>query len=185
MEGSKVQSPGLWRRLSSLVNWLWKKEAEDITVYFISGMCYNCKVFDKLRLPKGYKKAYIEWFIPSPDESLSEYAHKMAKTIDTSRPFILIGYSFGAVIMQEMTLFLKPEKCVIISSFKSKREIPILFQAVRKVNLMEFMPKRLFSSTDFITNAFNRLVYNASNSDLAEYMTVTDPIYQMGGRTDH
>ena len=119
MEGSKVQSPGLWRRLSSLVNWLWKKEAEDITVYFISGMCYNCKVFDKLRLPKGYKKAYIEWFIPSPDESLSEYAHKMAKTIDTSRPFILIGYSFGAVIMQEMTLFLKPEKCVIISSFKS------------------------------------------------------------------
>ena len=75
MEGSKVQSPGLWRRLSSLVNWLWKKEAEDITVYFISGMCYNCKVFDKLRLPKGYKKAYIEWFIPSPDESLSEYAH--------------------------------------------------------------------------------------------------------------
>lgn len=27
MEGSKVQSPGLWRRLSSLVNWLWKKEA--------------------------------------------------------------------------------------------------------------------------------------------------------------
>ena len=177
MEGSKVQSPGLWRRLSSLVNWLWKKEAEDITVYFISGMCYNCKVFDKLRLPKGYKKAYIEWFIPRPDESLSEYAHKMAKTIDTSRPFILIGYSFGAVIMQEMTLFLKPEKCVIISSFKSKREIPILFQAVRKVNLMEFMPKRLFSSTDFITNAFNRLVYNASNSDLAEYMTVTDPIY--------
>lgn len=142
MEGSKVQSPGLWRRLSSLVNWLWKKEAEDITVYFISGMCYNCKVFDKLRLPKGYKKAYIEWFIPSPDESLSEYAHKMAKTIDTSRPFILIGYSFGAVIMQEMTLFLKPEKCVIISSFKSKREIPILFQAVRKVNLMEFMPDR-------------------------------------------
>ena len=178
MEGSKVQSPGLWRRLSSLVNWLWKKEAEDITVYFISGMCYNCKVFDKLRLPKGYKKAYIEWFIPSPDESLSEYAHKMAKTIDTSRPFILIGYSFGAVIMQEMTLFLKPEKCVIISSFKSKREIPILFQAVRKVNLMEFMPKRLFSSTDFITNAFNRRpgrVYDCYRSH----------IYQMGGRTDH
>ena len=42
---------------------------------------------------------------------------------------------------------------------------------------MEFMPRRLFSSTDFITNALNRLVYNASNSDLAEYMTVTDPVY--------
>lgn len=177
MEASKAQSPGIWERLSSLVSWFRKKEVKEMNVYFISGMCYNCKVFDKLRLPKGYKKVYIEWSIPRSDESLSEYARTMAKVIDTSSPFILIGYSFGAVVMQEITLFLKPAKCVIISSFKSKREIPILFQAVCKVNLMEFMPKRLFSSTDFITNAFNRLVYNASNSDLAEYMTVTDPVY--------
>lgn len=173
----KVQLPGLWARLATLVNWFRKKEIKDIKVYFISGMCYNCKVFDKLRLPKGYRKVYIEWYTPRPDELLSEYARTMAKAIDTSCPFILIGYSFGAVIMQEMSLFLKPEKCIIISSFKSKKEIPLLFQAVRKVNLMEYMPKRFFSSTDFITNAFNHLVYNASNSDLAEYMTVTDPVY--------
>lgn len=173
----KVQSHGFWPRLAALANWFRKKERKDINVYFISGMCYNCKVFDKLHLPKGYRKVYIEWYIPRPDESLSEYARVMANAIDTSCPFILIGYSFGAVIMQEMTLFLKPEKCVIISSFKSKKEIPVLFQAVRKVNLMEYMPKRFFTSTDFITNAFNHFVYNASNSDLAEYMTVTDPIY--------
>lgn len=177
MEVSKTHSPGLWQRLTSLVNWFRKKELKEINVYFISGMCYNCKVFDKLQLPEGYRKVYIEWYIPRADEPLTDYARKMAKDIDTSSPFILIGYSFGAVVMQEMTLFLKPEKCIIISSFKSKREIPILFQAVRRVNLMEYVPKRLFSSTDFITNAFNRFVYNASNSDLAEYMTVTDPIY--------
>ena len=177
MEEKKTSSSRLWKHFSSLVKWLWKREVKDINVYFISGMCYNCKVFDKLRLPEGFKKVYIEWYTPKPDESLYEYAHTMAKEIDVTSPFILIGYSFGAVIIQEMTLFLKPSKCVIISSFKSKKEIPILFQAVKKVNLMEFMPKRFFSSTDFITNAFNRLVYNASNSDLAEYMTVTNPVY--------
>ena len=118
MEASKAQSPGIWERLSSLVSWFRKKEVKEMNVYFISGMCYNCKVFDKLRLPKGYKKVYIEWSIPRSDESLSEYARIMAKVIDTSSPFILIGYSFGAVVMQEMTLFLKPAKCVIISSFK-------------------------------------------------------------------
>lgn len=64
--------------------------------YFISGMCYNCKVFDKLTLPKGYRKKYIEWRIPNPDETLSEYAYEMAKNINTSKPFVLIGYSFGA-----------------------------------------------------------------------------------------
>ncbi len=122
MEGNKAQSPGIWNRLSSLVNWFRKKDVKNIDVYFISGMCYNCKVFDKLRLPKGYRKVYIEWYIPRPDESLSEYARTMAKVIDTSSPFILIGYSFGAVVMQEMTLFLKPEKCVIISSLFFSRQ---------------------------------------------------------------
>lgn len=177
MADSSTQAAGRWKWLSAWINWFRKKEVKDVNVYFISGMCYNCKVFDKLELPKGYRKVYIEWYIPRPDETLSDYAHTMARAIDTSSPFILIGYSFGAVVMQEMTLFLKPRKCVIISSFKSKKEIPMLFQAVRKVNLMELMPKVFFSSTDFITNAFNHLVYNASNSDLAEYMTVTDPVY--------
>lgn len=170
-------------RLLKQIGGLWNKvvgetrEAKDVNVYFISGMCYNCKVFDRLRLPQGYKKKYIEWYIPEPNESLSDYAHTMAKAIDTSCPFILIGYSFGAVIMQEMTLFLEPEKCVVLSSFKSKKEIPILFQAARIVNLVDIMPKQLFSSSDFITNAFNHLVYNASNAELAEYMTYTDPVY--------
>lgn len=175
---SDKQTSGFFARLLKFIGGPWNKKAtKEVNVYFISGMCYNCKVFDKLRLPKGYKKVYIEWFIPKPDQSLSDYAHTMAEAIDTSHPFILIGYSFGAVIMQEMTLFLKPEKCVIISSFKSKKEIPLLFQAVRKVNLMELVPKKIFSSSDFITNAFNYLVYNASNAELADYMTYTDPVY--------
>lgn len=153
------------------------KESHETKVYFISGMCYNCEVFDKLHLPKGYLKIYLEWYIPRPDESLNDYARRMAETIDTTQPFILIGYSFGAVIMQEMTNFMKPDKCVIISSFKSKKEIPVLFKAVHKTNLVEILPKRLFASSDFVTNAFNHLVYNASNADLAEYMTYTDPVY--------
>lgn len=79
-----------------------RTKKNDVNVYFISGMCYNCGVFDKLKLPKGFKKKYIEWHIPRPDESLDEYARVMAGKIDTSHPFVLVGYSFGAVIMQEM-----------------------------------------------------------------------------------
>lgn len=104
----------LWNNISKL----WKKETN---VYFISGMCYNCSVFDKLRLPKGYKKQYLEWHIPRPDESLREYAKTMAKYIDTKRPFILVGYSFGAVIMQEMSYFLSPKKSIIIPHSKRKK----------------------------------------------------------------
>ncbi len=147
------------------------------TVYFISGMCYNCKVFDKLTLPRGYRKKYIEWHIPKPDETLTEYAYEMAKNIDTSKPFILIGYSFGAVIMQEIDHFLRPEKSIIISSFKDKSEVPTFFKAIRKVNLVDRVPNSLYTSTEFITNAFNRLFFHASNTEFEEYMTFVDPVY--------
>ncbi len=149
----------------------------DVNVYFISGMCYNCSVFDKLKLPKGFKKKYIEWHIPRSDESLDEYARVMARKIDTSHPFVLVGYSFGAVIMQEMDRFLKPLKSIIISSFKREDEIPNLFRAVKRTNLVERVPMRVYSSTEFITNAFNRFVYNMPTSELAQVMTYTDPAY--------
>ncbi|WP_029902245.1 alpha/beta hydrolase [Prevotella sp. 10(H)] len=171
---SKKPNPlkNLWKSIRSI----WKKDTAT-DVYFISGMCYNCSVFDKLKLPKGFNKKCIEWHIPRPDESLEEYAREMAKAIDTSRPFVIVGYSFGAVIMQEMNKFLSPVKSVIISSFKSRTEIPALFRAVRMTNLVERVPNRLYSSTDFVTSAFNRLVYNMPTSELASVMTYVDPVY--------
>ena len=149
----------------------------EINVYFISGMCYNCSVFDKLTLPKGFKRNYIEWIIPRENESLSHYAYEMARPIDTSRPFILIGYSFGAVIMQEMNKFLTPQKSIIISSFKSKDEIPSLFSAVKFTKIAEHISKRMYEHTEFISDAFNKLVYKSSSNDVAGYMTITNPAY--------
>lgn len=146
-------------------------------IYFISGMCYNCSVFDKLKLPKGFKKHYLEWIIPAPDETLEEYAAAMARHIDRRKPFVLVGYSFGAVVMQEMNKTLNPEKSVIISSFKSREEIPALFSAVRHIRLADYVPKKLYQQTGFISNAFNQLVYQTSTDELSQYMTVTDPAY--------
>jgi pimeloyl-ACP methyl ester carboxylesterase len=154
-----------------------RKKVREQYVYFISGMCYNCKVFDQLQLPEGYVKKYIEWHMPRQNESLSRYTRKMARSIDTSQSFILVGYSFGAVIIQEMNRFLKPRKNIIISSFKSKKEIPPLFQAVKKAHLARRIPLSVYNRTEFITNAFNRFIYSASNEELSEYMTYTDPGY--------
>lgn len=161
---------------------LWKKlrgydEKNEINVYFISGMCYNCTIFDNIELPAGYKKIYLEWHNPQPNETLTEYARTMAQKIDHSLPFVLVGYSFGAVIMQEMSLFLEPLKSIIISSFKREEEIPTLFRAVKRVNLAQRIPMRLYYSTDFITNAFNQFVYQMPTDEVSQFMVYTDPVY--------
>jgi pimeloyl-ACP methyl ester carboxylesterase len=170
---TETAKKGLFRRLAAALS----PSGRKTNVYFISGMCYNCSVFDNLRLPKGFRKVYLEWTIPDPDEPLSHYARQMARAIDPQKPFVLVGYSFGAVIMQEMSLFLKPQKSVVISSFKDKSEIPGLFRFVQKTHLAEWVPDEFFEQTEFITEAFNRTLFHATNAEMAQYMTVTDPVY--------
>ena len=146
-------------------------------VYFISGMCYNCSVFDDIELPKGYKKKYIEWLIPHAEESLEAYAHRMSESINTKRKFILVGYSLGGVVAEEIAYQLHPKKIVLISTMKDEKEIPSLFHMAAKVNFANNIPMRMYKQTDFMIKLFNRYVYNLPTSALEGYMTVTDPIY--------
>lgn len=150
---------------------------EDVTVYFVSGMCNNCRVFDLLTLPKGYVKQYIEWHIPREEETLDEYAHEMASSIDSSKPFVLIGYSLGGLIVQEMNNFITPQKTIVISSMTNEREIPALFRWARSIHFAERVPKRVLSATEFITDVFTKYIYEMPTERIAKYMVYTDPVY--------
>lgn len=167
-----------FRKLWKKAQRLWKRDVDvDVDVYFISGMCYNCKVFGQLTLPPSYNSLYIEWLIPSVDEALEEYARRMAESIDQSKPFVLIGYSFGGIVVQEMNKFLSPLKTIIISSFKREEETPMAFRLARRIHLTEKASMRVFASTQLITDIFNRLVYNMPTSEIGTYMTIVDPVY--------
>lgn len=146
-------------------------------VYFISGMCYNCSVFDDIELPKGYKRKYIEWLIPHADEALETYAQRMSKVINVRKKFILVGYSLGGIVAEEIAYQLQPKKIILISTMKDEREIPSLFHMAAKVNFANTIPMRMYRQTDFMIKLFNRYVYNLPTSALEGYMTVTDPIY--------
>lgn len=146
-------------------------------VYFISGMCYNCSVFDELVLPARYNKIYLEWDIPTLDESLGQYARQMAKKINPKRKFILVGYSFGGILAQEIATFTNPEKVVLISTMKDEKEIPNLFQIAKKMNFADNIPMKLYSTSNFMINLFNRYVYHIPTSALGDYMTMINPVY--------
>lgn len=148
-----------------------------MNVYFISGLSANCKVFDRIDLPEGYKKIYIEWHIPQGDESLEEYSLEMAKSINRSKPFILVGYSLGGIVIQEMNKFLSPNKNIIISSIKAEDEIPPLFRLGRMINFAEHFPMHIFADHNYIIELFARMVYRARPEETMQILTYIDPIY--------
>jgi hypothetical protein len=147
-------------------------------VYFIPGLCVNCKVFDGIVLPEKYEKKYIEWHIPADNETLEEYTRKMAENIDASKPFVIVGYSLGAIIMQEMNKFLRPEMNIVISSMKNKEERPLFFRFVKKTRLAKIFPKQLFAiNNKKITYLFARLIYKMADDDIEKCVTQTSPSY--------
>jgi hypothetical protein len=86
------------------------------------GMCANSLIFERIKLNPSFKLHYLEWIPPLKKESLSNYVVRLSNNIKHDNP-ILIGVSFGGVIVQELSKILKSKKVFIISSIKSNKEL--------------------------------------------------------------
>ncbi len=94
-----------------------------LNVYCISGMGVDERMFKNLEL-NNCNIIHIKWSTPFKNEKLPEYALRLAEIIDTSKPFALIGVSFGGMCCMEIAKKLKPAKTFLVSSSKTRAELP-------------------------------------------------------------
>ncbi len=94
-------------------------------IYFVPGLGANTNIFKYIKLPEDkFVMHYLEWIIPtSIDESISSYAKRMCESI-TEENVVLAGVSFGGIMVQEMSKYIAPKKIFLISSVKTKNELP-------------------------------------------------------------
>ena len=97
--------------------------SNKIHIYLMPGMSANSLIFEKIEFPSNFVLHYLEWIDPRKDESLKEYAKRFSKLLIHKDP-ILIGVSFGGVLVQEISKIIKHKKLIIISSIKSNKELP-------------------------------------------------------------
>jgi hypothetical protein len=90
----------------------------------------------------------IEWLIPqSEDENLENYASRMAEFVKDEMP-VLIGVSFGGVLVQEMSKLIPAKKVIIISSLKKRSELPRRLKLFQKLGLYKLLPTGRISRID-------------------------------------
>ena len=107
-------------------------------VFLMPGMSANPKIFEFIKLPSNFKFHYLEWKMPYKNESISEYAVRTRSLIKGNN-IILIGVSFGGILVQEISKIIKCKKVIIISSVKSNKELPILMQIGKKTRAYKFL----------------------------------------------
>lgn len=123
-------------------------------VYCISGLGADRRMFQKLRLPAPHEMVYLDWIPPVDGESLSQYARRLAASIDTSSEFSVLGLSMGGMIASEISCFLNPAHCILISSVPAPCFLPPYFRWAGKWHLQRAVPMRFFKSASLVKRFF-------------------------------
>lgn len=117
-----------------------------IPVYFMPGLAANPLIFERIKLDDAlFDVHYLEWELPKHKETLEDYAKRIAVCVKKENS-VLIGVSFGGILVQEMAKFLNVQKVIIISSVKSKFEFPKRIRFARKTLVYKLIPIRLILS---------------------------------------
>ena len=112
------------------------------------GMAASPTIFENIKLPEEqFEMHLLEWELPLPKESLSDYAKRMSNKV-VHKDCILVGVSFGGILVQEMKRFVNPKKVVIISSVKSSIELPRAMKIAKTTKAYKLIPTKLFENVE-------------------------------------
>ena len=114
-----------------------------IPVYFMPGLAASALIFERIQLPEADCEIHLlEWEIPLAKESLDDYAKRIAKKIKRENP-VLVGVSFGGILVQEMAKHINVRKVIIISSVKSNLEFPRRMKIAKTTKAYKLIPMSL------------------------------------------
>ena len=120
---------------------------EEIHLYCMPGLAANSKIFEFIRLPKPFVIHKLEWIDPLPNESIQSFSKRMCEKIKKKNP-ILLGVSFGGILVQEMSKIIPCHKVIIISSVKSYKEFPIHIMLGRRSKAYKYFPTQWIDKTE-------------------------------------
>jgi len=147
-----------------------------IPVYFMPGLAASSSIFERIALPKAtFEIILLEWMLPEPNESLQHYAKRMAEKV-THKEAVLIGVSFGGVLVQEMAQFLTLRKLIIISSVKSNTELPRRMKIAKTTKAYKLIPTGLLKDVD-------KLIKYAFGSALKQRLTLYEKFLHMHNKS--
>ncbi|WP_412985869.1 alpha/beta hydrolase [Pontimicrobium sp. IMCC45349] len=150
---------------------------EIIHIYLMPGMAANPSIFDNIKLPESqFELHWLEWMIPNPNESLTQYAQRMALKVKHDN-CVLLGVSFGGILVQEMSKNLKLRKLIIVSSVKTKHELPKRMKLAKATKAYKLAPTHLAQNVDALAKyAFGKTATKRVEL-YKKYLSVNDKKY--------
>ncbi len=147
-------------------------------IYCVPGLSASSKIYEFIDLPKeDFEIHLLDWLIPENiNETIEHYAKRMCETI-TEENVVLMGVSFGGVMVQEMSKIVHPKKIILISSIKNKSELPKRLKLAKSSRAYKLFPaKNINSFENFMGIVFGKMAKKRIEQ-YRIYLSVRDPLY--------
>lgn len=114
------------------------------------GMAANPTIFEHIKLPVDrYTIHWLEWKMPVKNETLTSYAKRMINDIKHKNP-VLLGVSFGGMLVQEMSKYINLKALIVVSSVKSHHELPKRLKLLKYTKAYKILPTQLVGNIDLL-----------------------------------
>ena len=124
---------------------------DKIPVYFMPGLAASSSIFERIILPADvFEMILLEWEIPLDNETLPQYAKRISAKITHPNP-VLIGVSFGGILVQEISKFIEARKVIIISSAKTNLEFPMRMKVAKTTKAYKLIPTKLIANIESLS----------------------------------
>jgi hypothetical protein len=141
-------------------------------IYLLSGLGADKRVFDFVDF-SAFKINYVEWIEPLHNETIESYAKRLLTQIHTHKP-ALIGISFVGIVAIEIAKLIEADRVILISSVKTKADIPIFLRIAGRLRLHKLIPIRLLKSVNRFTFWFFGTKTESENELLRAIVKETD-----------
>ena len=119
-------------------------------IYAFSGLGADKRAFSKLDF-SGFEVVYIDWIEPRTSEGFESYVYRLAEHYQVPKQgAYVIGVSFGGICIAELAKFYDFKKIVLISSAKTKSELPKLYKLSKLIPFHKWIPEKQGNRVTFI-----------------------------------
>ncbi len=148
-----------------------------IPVYMMPGLAASSTIFERIILPDAiFDIVLLEWEIPLDTETLAQYAKRISQKIIHPNP-VLIGVSFGGILVQEMSKFINTRKVIIISSVKSNLEFPRRMKVAKTTKAYKLIPTNLLANVESLSKFSFGTAINKRLKLYEKFLRVRDKRY--------
>ena len=149
---------------------------QTLPIYLMPGMAASPRIFEFIDLPCEFEVVKLSWMPPFQNESLSEFAQRMCERVTHKNP-ILLGVSFGGILVQEMAKLIQCRQVIIVSSVKTKMELPRSMKLAKKTGAHKLLPTQWIKSLESLALYVFGPSIRPKVEAYQKYLSERDPSY--------